>query len=99
MPGHGLVHTSSPTSPRTGLPASSNTSTAMPSAGPPRVIGVSVLHGVGRQEAGADLGAAGDVDDRAAAAADHLEEPVVGVLVPRLAGGARGCAAHERSWR
>src|SRR5947199_6270875 len=35
MPGQGLVHTSSPTSPRTELPASSNTSTAMPSAGPP----------------------------------------------------------------
>ena len=35
MPGHGFVHTSSPTSPRTGWPSSSNTSTAMPSAGPP----------------------------------------------------------------
>src|SRR5947207_1341096 len=35
MPGHGLVHTSSPTSPRTGRPCSSNTSTAIPSAGPP----------------------------------------------------------------
>src|SRR5437763_13777328 len=35
MPGHGFVQTSSPTSPRTDRPDSSNTSTAMPSAGPP----------------------------------------------------------------
>ena len=40
MPGHGFVHTSSPTSPRTGWPSSSNTSTAMPSDGPPSEHGV-----------------------------------------------------------
>jgi hypothetical protein len=47
MPGHGLVHTNSPTSPRTGRAWSSNTSTAMPSAGPPSVIGVSASTGWG----------------------------------------------------
>src|SRR5688572_3046443 len=33
--GHGFVQTSSPTSPRTGFPSASKTSTAMPSAGEP----------------------------------------------------------------
>ena len=51
IPGHGLVHTSSPTSPRTGRPASSNTSTAMPSAGPPSEHGRQRLDDVRRQEA------------------------------------------------
>src|SRR5262249_27109343 len=40
------------------------------------------------QEARADLGAAGDVDDRRPAAADVLEQPEVRVAVPRLAGRA-----------
>ena len=40
MAGHGLVHTSSPTALRTGRPCSSNTSTAMPSAGPPSESGL-----------------------------------------------------------
>jgi acetyl-CoA synthetase len=40
MPGHGLVQTSSPTAPRTGLPSSSNTSTAIPRHGPPRLVGL-----------------------------------------------------------
>src|SRR5438034_11595344 len=35
MPGNGLRQTSSPTSPRTGLPSASTTSIAIPSAGPP----------------------------------------------------------------
>ena len=35
IPGHGFVQTSSPTSPRTGLPSGPKTSTAIPSAGPP----------------------------------------------------------------
>src|SRR6185437_14450128 len=36
MPGNGLRQTSSPTSSRTGLPSTSTTSIAIPSAGPPR---------------------------------------------------------------
>src|SRR5262252_6480588 len=40
MAGHGFLHTSSPTSPRRGRPSSSKTSTAMPSDGPPRDIGL-----------------------------------------------------------
>src|SRR4051812_43075226 len=40
MPGQGAVQTSSPTSPRAGLPSSSYTSTAMPSAGPPNDMGL-----------------------------------------------------------
>src|SRR5438309_5418730 len=40
MPGQGLVQTSSPTSPRTGRPASSYTSTARPSDGPPNDMGL-----------------------------------------------------------
>src|SRR4051794_8271367 len=47
MPGHGLVQTSSPTSPRTGRPASSNTSTAIPSDGPPNDIGFNGSTGCG----------------------------------------------------
>ena len=59
-----------------------------PSAGKPSATGLigSVMQ-VG-EEAGADLGAAGDVHDRYAAAADLLEEPQVRVAVPRLAGRA-----------
>src|SRR5438067_11517484 len=47
------------------------------------------LHWLGdarREEARADLGAAGDVHDRRAPTADALEEPEVRVAVPRLAG-------------
>ena len=44
------------------------------------------LHDVRRQEARADLGAARDVDDRAAAAADDVEVPAPRRFVPRLAG-------------
>ena len=40
----------------------------------------------GREKARADLGPARAVDDRAAAAADSLGEPVVRIRVPRLAG-------------
>src|SRR5439155_14276969 len=40
MPGHGRVHTSSPTWPRTGRPRSSYTSTAIPSDGPPNDMGL-----------------------------------------------------------
>src|SRR5213075_1515715 len=46
------------------------------------------LHDAGREEARADLRAAGDVDDRRAPAADVLEEPQVRIAVPRLARGA-----------
>src|SRR5690349_5831301 len=45
MPGHGFVHTSSPTAPRNGLPVSSNTSTARPRHGPPNDIGLMGLIG------------------------------------------------------
>ena len=62
IPGHGFVHTSSPTAPRTGWPSSSNTSTAMPSAGPPSEHGEIGCDDVRREEARADLGAARDVD-------------------------------------
>src|SRR5207302_7874581 len=40
----------------------------------------------GREEAGADLGAPGAVDDRTAAASDALEEPAVRLRIPGLAG-------------
>src|SRR5579862_8484066 len=50
MPGHGLVQTSSPTAPRAGRPASSYTSTAMPSEGPPRVMGLSGSTGWGERK-------------------------------------------------
>ncbi len=46
MEGKACVHTSSPFCPRTGLPSSSNTATAMPSIGPwisPRHTGESGL--------------------------------------------------------
>ena len=42
---------------------------------------------VRRQEARTHLGAARDVDDRAAPAADHVEVPAPRIFVPRLAGG------------
>src|SRR5947208_13101485 len=48
MPGHGFVHTSSPTSPGgSGFPSGPYTSIAMPSAGPPSVHGRSGVNGVG----------------------------------------------------
>ena len=48
MPGQGCVHTSSPTSPApAGVPSGPNTSTSMPSAGPPSVQGLSSLIGCG----------------------------------------------------
>ena len=50
MPGHGFVQTSSPTCPRTGRPASSNTSTAIPSEGPPSDIGFSGSTGWGERK-------------------------------------------------
>src|SRR5207253_2663023 len=40
-----------------------------------------------REEARADLRAAGDVDQRNAPTADRLEEPTIRLGVPRLAGG------------
>ena len=85
MPGHGFVHTSSPTAPRTGWPASSNTSTAMPSAGPPSEHGDIGSTTCGDEEARAHLGAARDVDHRAPAAADPFEVPAPRAFVPRLA--------------
>src|SRR3954468_8187168 len=46
--GHGLVHTSSPTSPgATGFPSGSHTSTAMPGVGPRSVVGFSEVVGSG----------------------------------------------------
>src|SRR5436190_555537 len=46
MPGHGLVHTSSPTSPGgSGAPSGSYTSIAMPNAGEPSVHGRSGVSG------------------------------------------------------
>src|SRR3954453_17004516 len=39
MPGHGRLHTSSPTSPRTGFPSAPNTSMSCPSAGKPSATG------------------------------------------------------------
>src|SRR5689334_25239437 len=47
MPGHGFVHTNSPTAPRTGRPSSSNTSTAIPNDGPPSEHGDSDCTGCG----------------------------------------------------
>src|SRR5438477_12440090 len=47
MPGHGFRHTSSPTSPRTELPAELTTSMSSPSAGKPSATGLigSVMEG------------------------------------------------------
>ena len=76
-------------------PSASQTSTAMPSAGPPSEHG-SRRHGhVAGQQAGADLGAAGDVDDRPPPLADLGEQPAPGLRVPRLARGAEGAQARE----
>src|SRR2546423_2614372 len=51
MPGHGLVHTSSPTVPGpTGTPRSLNTSTAMPSEGPPSDMGLMASTGCGERK-------------------------------------------------
>src|SRR6476659_9912526 len=47
MPGHGFVHTNSPTCSRTGRPRSSYTSTAIPNDGDPNVIGVRSWTGCG----------------------------------------------------
>src|SRR3954470_52839 len=91
MPGNGLRQTSSPTSPVPirEAPRSSTTSIAIPRAGPPTeqgLIGAAGGGGSGGEEAGADLGAAGAVDHGHSRAADVLEEPPVGLRVPRLAG-------------
>src|SRR4051794_32147074 len=48
--GHGCLHTSSPTSPRTGWPLESNTSTSMPSDGPPSEHGFSGSTGYGERK-------------------------------------------------
>src|SRR5207249_3148496 len=50
--------------------------------------GLDRLRDAGREEARADLGSAGLVHDRDAAAADVLEQPQVRIAVPRLARGA-----------
>src|SRR5919108_657570 len=50
IPGNGLRQTSSPTSPRTGLPSASTTSIAMPSAGPPSEHGLIGIAGVGERK-------------------------------------------------
>src|SRR6476659_8926752 len=47
IPGNGLRQTSSPTSPRTGLPSASTTSMAIPSAGPPSEHSLIGTAGVG----------------------------------------------------
>ena len=60
-----LRQTSSPTSSRTELPSASTTSIAIPSAGPPREHALIGIADRRRQEAGAHLGSARAVDDRA----------------------------------
>src|SRR5680860_926380 len=50
MPGHGLRHTSSPTSPLTGAPVSSTTSTAMPSAAKPSESALIGIAGEGERK-------------------------------------------------
>src|SRR3712207_8759693 len=50
MPGNGLRQTSSPTSPRTGLPSASTTSIAIPSAGPPSEHSLIGSAGVGERK-------------------------------------------------
>src|SRR3954466_10276846 len=50
MPGHGPLQTSSPTPPRSGAPLSSNTSTAMPRAGPPSDMGLMGSSGCGERK-------------------------------------------------
>ena len=68
-----------------GWQSSSTTSMSQPSAGPPSEHGeiASTTCGARKQP---DLGAAADVDHRAAPAADPLEVPAPRPLVPRLAG-------------
>ena len=68
-------------------PSSSKTSMSCPSAGKPSEHGFVGAMQRDREEARADLGAAGDVHDRdPPAAADVLVQPVVRAAVPRLAG-------------
>ena len=99
MPGHGFVHTSSPTSPRTEWPSSSNTSTAMPERGTAERARRERLHDVRRQEARADLGAARDVDDRAPAARRRRRSTTA--TEPSFHGSPVDARmrSDERSWR
>src|SRR4029078_1030722 len=50
IPGHGFVHTSSPTPPRSGSPSGPKTSTAIPSAGPPSEHAFNDITGVGERK-------------------------------------------------
>ena len=88
MPGIGARMTSSPTAPRTGAPASSTTSAAVPMHGPENDAGLIGPRTLPRHDPAGDLGPAGVVDDRAAALADLAEVPPPGIGVPRLAGRA-----------
>ena len=93
IPGNGLRQTSSPTSPRTRVAVGVDDVHRHPERGPAERARLDRIARRRREEARADLGAAGEVDDRHARAADLLEEPAVRVGVPRLAGGAGTCAA------
>ena len=87
IPGHGRRQTSSPTSPRTGFPVRSEHVHVQAER---RKADRALLDRLGhdhREEAGADLGPAAQVDDRDAPAAHLLGEPAVRRWIPRLAGG------------
>ena len=82
--------------PRTGWPSSSKTSTSMPRPGPPSVVGLSGVMGSGERRQPDDLGAARDVDDRAALPPPTCSKNhVVRVGVPGLAGGAEDAQRRE----
>ena len=96
MPGHGFVHTSSPTSPRTELALLVEHVDGHAERGPAERTRRQRLHDVRREEARADFGAARDVDHRAAAPADDVEVPPPRRFVPRFA-GRREDAQRRRS--
>ena len=95
MPGHGRVMTSSPTCPRTGVPSSPKHSAAMPGIGPGERARLDRRDGEAAEDAAGDLRPTRVVDDRDARLAGVLEQPAVGLGIPRLAGGAQDAERRE----
>ena len=95
MPGHGFVHTSSPTSPRTGWPASSNTSTAIPSDGPPNEHGDSGSTTCGERKHAPTSVPPEMLITGQRPSPTRLEVPAPRAFVPRLTG--RGQDAQRRT--
>ena len=99
MPIHGSRITSSPTCPRTLLPGVVHHVGRHARRRAGKGARLERQHDVAHDDAARDLGAAGVVDDRAAAAADGVEEPQPGRRVPRLAGARPSARRLDRSCR